>query len=183
MNSKWLLIFTIIFALCTAHMPAYAEEEAPKAEEGKEGGEGGEKKPELPASKKNAVEEQSGNASYIGPYIELKQINVVGIYRGQPVQHMNYIIVVELLNEEEYKYALSKVEVLRASFVEQLHVIGSSQRGALLKNFDFLKSRLLQTAERTLGPGHVKDILVKSSAGRYLPEYYMQDKTTKPNAK
>lgn len=148
---------------------AYANEEAETAKEG-----GAEGKNELPASKKDALE--SGNAAYKGPFIELKQINVVGMYRGQAMMHMNYIIVVEMPNEEEYNYVLGKVEVLRASFVEQLHVIGSAQKGALLKDFDFLKDRLLKTANRTLGEGHVKDVLIKSSAGRYLTDYYYPKK-------
>ncbi len=169
---SWIKILCLIFlTVCVAAKPVivFANEEAPAAAE--EGGEGGEKK-EVSESKKNIIEGDPGSPSLKGPYIELKQMNVVAIYRGQPVRHMNYIIVLEMPNMEEYKLVLDKIEILRSAFVEDLHVVGSSQKGSLLKDFDFLKKRLVKVAAKTIGDGHVKDVLIKSSAGRVLPEYY-----------
>jgi len=96
----------------------------------------------------------------------------VAIYRSQPVRHMNFIFVLEMENMEQWKFVLDRIEPIRSEIVMELHKIGSSQKGALLKDFDFLKQRLLATIERVIGSGHVKNVLIKASAGRVLPAYF-----------
>lgn len=159
---------------------ATAEEGAAKSESHEGGGgegEGGEKKAEIPKNKKDLIEGALGDPETKGFFIELKQMNVVSIYRNEPVRHMNIIVVVEMPDKTQYDLVLDKVEILRSAFVEELHALGSSQRGVLLTNFDFVKKRLMTTAEKTIGPGHIQNVLIKASAGRVLPGYYMKNNT------
>lgn len=144
-----------------------------------EHGEGGGSEAKIPDSKKELLE-GGGTPSLKGPFIELSQINVTAIYRGQPVRHMNFIFVLEMPDMQQWQHVLDRLEPLRSEFVSELHRIGSSQRGALLKDFDFLKSRLLKVCDKILGPGHVKEILIKASAGRILPGYYLTQPKKRP---
>ncbi len=148
--------------------------ESPPAEHGGGGedGEGAAAVPQIPEGKSQLIETSPDSPSLKGPFIELKQINVVAIYRSQPVRHMNFIFVLEMENMEQWKFVLDRIEPVRSEIVMELHKIGSSQKGALLKDFDFLKQRLLATIERVIGPGHVKNVLIKASAGRVLPAYF-----------
>ena len=170
----WLLIvvLTLILGGRGVVVPfALANEEAAKSESG----EGGEKKPEIPKHKKDLIEGALGDPETKGFFIELKQMNVVSIYRNEPVRHMNIIVVLEMENKEQYDLVFDKIELLRSAFVEELHTLGSSQRGVLLTNFDFVKKRLMTSAEKTIGPGHIQNVLIKASAGRVLPAYYMKN--------
>lgn len=179
--NRWFKIFALILlVVCIAARPVLvlAEEPAPAAEGAAEG-EGGEKTP-VPESKTNIIEGDPGSPSLKGPYIELKQMNVVAIYRGIPVRHMNYILVLEMPDMEQYRFVLDRIEILRSAMVEELHRVGSSQKGALLKDYEFIKARLLKVADKTIGDGHVKSVLIKSTAGRNLPEFYTTDKKPAP---
>ncbi len=155
---------------------ALGEEAKPAEHEG--GGEGseGESKPEIAKSKKDLIEGDPGNEAIKGPFIELKQMNVVSIYRGTPVHHTNLVVVLEMPDMEQYDFVLKKIEILRSAMVEDLHAVASAQKGALMKDFDFLKQRMLQVANKTIGEGHVKSVLIKASAGRNLPGYFTAPK-------
>ncbi|TAH33106.1 MAG: hypothetical protein EYC62_07295 [Alphaproteobacteria bacterium] len=172
MNRHLKILGLILLLAVIAAKPALVWAEEAAAEAGAEGGEGGGEKAPVAESKKNIIEGDPGSPSLKGPYIELKQMNVVAIYRGVPVRHMNYILVLEMPDMEEYRFVLQRIEILRSAMVEELHVIGSSQKGALLKDYDFIKDRLLKVADKTVGQGHVKSVLIKSTAGRNLPEFY-----------
>lgn len=173
------LAISIIFSMLVLGVVAWPSlgyaNETPVAEDsggeaaGEHSGEGADK---LPDSKKDLLETDPGSPSLKGPFIELKQMNVVAIYRNRPVRHMNYIFVLEMPSMEKWRFVMDRLEPVRSAMVLELHKIGSAQKGALLKDFDFLKARLLKTVERVIGPGHVSNVLVKSSAGQLLPGYY-----------
>ncbi len=177
---RYKILTLIILLAAFAPCGVYAEEAAPEKTPAKEAP--AEEAPTEEAAPTEGAEGDGTNAAYRGPFIELKQINVVGIYRGQAVRHMNYIIVLEMPDQAEYNYVLDKVEILRSAFVEELHVIGSTQRGALLRDFSYVKKRLMIIGEKLLGPGHLKDILVKSSFGRLLPEFYENQPNSRRNS-
>jgi hypothetical protein len=166
---KFTLLWVVMLALSLTVTPlarAYANEEAPAKAEGGEGeGEGDH----------NADGGGKGMKAggYMSPYLEFQQMNVVGMYRGEPVLHMNYIFVVEMINDEEFKYVSKNADAVRSAFVEELHKLGSVQRGAVLKNYDYLKRHLAQIANKVIGPNaqgneRVRSVLIKATAGRSL---------------
>lgn len=164
LNKKLRFVLALLACIALSNHIALANE-APTAEgeaaaaegEGGESGEGGKSM------------RQGGLAS---PYLEFKQINTVGMYKGEPILHMNYIMVLEMANDEEYKYVAQRADLVRSAFVEELHKLGSVQRGGALKNFPFLKRHLIAVANRTVGQNNgqerVKDVLIKATAGRAL---------------
>lgn len=99
--------------------------------------------------------------------VDVDPLTVPVIRDGRVVQHMSFVVVLRVNDEEELRLVYKAMRHLKDAYIKELHVLLA--RRYVWEHEDigpYVKKRLMVASERVVGPGVVEEVLLRGISSR-----------------